>query len=49
MAKKQKNAQSSKSYKPQPAKTNIGRPEDDELETFFMKKLRSGKLQAISA
>jgi hypothetical protein len=48
MAKKQKNAQSSMPYKPQPAKTNIGRPEDDELETFFMK-LRSGKLQAISA
>ena len=30
-------------------KENFGRPTDDPLEAFFMKKIRDGKLQMINA
>ena len=35
--------------KKQKGKSNIGRPEDDEMEIHFMQKLRNGKLQVINA
>lgn len=48
MAKGRKNT-SSKRAAPAKPQINFGRPEDGDLETFFMTKLRNGKLQEISA
>jgi len=48
MGRGKKNCTSKRSPPPKPQVT-FGRPEDGDLETFFMSKLRNGKLQEISA
>lgn len=49
MGKRERKTQGQATTKSRPPKVTFGRPEDDPLQTHFMKKLRQGKLQTINA